>query len=247
MPSSVVHAFIAAIRAEPGTLWPLTKGSRTGISDDTACSFYWRPLLSAGSFISGTDLPLSFAPWLSFRSKAFRAMPPRIGLDPLSLITNADLAELLVLAHSHDESIRQSRTTIEMDPNFALAHNQLALAYLQKHMRNEAVAEPQKAAVIPEKPDGSGESGSRLRRTRPAWRAVKLFIDLKKGSSSGFSHAPEIAVIYAALGDRDQAMNWLDKGHEERFNPGVLLLPGFDPIRSDLKFQELVRRIGLNQ
>jgi len=54
-------------------------------------------------------------------------------LDPLSLIINADLAELLVLAHSYDESIRQSRKAIEMDANFALAHNQLAQAYLGKH------------------------------------------------------------------------------------------------------------------
>jgi tetratricopeptide (TPR) repeat protein len=57
-------------------------------------------------------------------------------LDPLSLIINADLAELLSLAHYYDESIRQSRKTIEMDPNFALAHNQLAQMYLQKtHVR----------------------------------------------------------------------------------------------------------------
>jgi hypothetical protein len=58
-------------------------------------------------------------------------------LDPLSLIINADPAELLVIAHSYDEPIRQSRKTIEMDPNFALAHNQLGQAYLQKHMYEE--------------------------------------------------------------------------------------------------------------
>jgi hypothetical protein len=53
-------------------------------------------------------------------------------------------------------------------------------------------------------------------------------------------------VIYAALNDKTQAMSWLEKGYEERFNPGVLLRPGFDPLRSDPRFQELVRRIGLN-
>jgi serine/threonine-protein kinase len=52
-------------------------------------------------------------------------------------------------------------------------------------------------------------------------------------------------MIYAALGNRDQAMNWLEKGYEERFNPGVLLRPGFDPLRSDPRFETLVRRIGL--
>ena len=56
---------------------------------------------------------------------------------------------------------------------------------------------------------------------------------------------PEIATIYVALGDRDQAMDWLEKGYEERFNPGVLLRPGFDPIRSDPRFQDMLRRIGI--
>jgi predicted Zn-dependent protease len=62
--------------------------------------------------------------------EAIAEMKKAENLDPLSLIINADLAELLVLAHSYDESILQSRKTIEMDPNFALAHNQLAQAYL---------------------------------------------------------------------------------------------------------------------
>ena len=167
-------------------------------------------------------------------------------LDPLSLIINADLAELLVLAHSYDESIRQSRKTIEMDPNFALAHNQLAQAYLEKHMNDEAVAELQRAAQLS---GGSPTVMANLARAYAACgkrsEAIKLLSDLKKRSNSIYSHGSEIAVIYAALGDTDQAMNWLEKGYEERFNPGVLLRPGFDPLRSDPRFRDLVRRIGL--
>jgi hypothetical protein len=75
--------------------------------------------------------------------------------------------------------------------------------------------------------------------------AVKLLNDLKMRSNPSHSHASEIAVIYVALGDTDQAMNWLEKGYEERFNPSVLLRPGFDPLRSDPRFEDLVRRIGL--
>jgi hypothetical protein len=71
--------------------------------------------------------------------------------------------------------------------------------------------------------------------------------DLKKRSASGDPHTAEIAMIYAALGNHDQAMTWLEKSYEERFNPGVLLRPGFDPLRSDPRFQDLVRRIGLPQ
>jgi len=167
-------------------------------------------------------------------------------LDPLSLIINADLAELLVLAHSYEESIRQSRKTIEMDPNFALAHNQLAQAYLQKHMNDEAVAELQEAAQLSgESPTVMANLGRAYAASGKRSEAIKLLSALKKRSNSIYSHGSEIAVIYAALGDTDQAMNWLEKGFEERFNPGVLLRPGFDPLRSDSRFQDLLRRIGL--
>ena len=178
--------------------------------------------------------------------EAIAEMRKAQNLDPLSLIINADLAEILVLAHAYDESIQQSRKTIEMDPNFALAHNQLAQAYLQKHIYDEAVAELQNAVQL------SGNSPTCIANLARAYvasgkrsEAVKLLNDLKKRSTSGYSYASEIAMIYLSLGDTDQAMNWLEKGYDERFNPGVLLRPGFDSLRSDSRFQGLLRRIGL--
>ncbi|HXP09948.1 MAG TPA: tetratricopeptide repeat protein, partial [Acidobacteriaceae bacterium] len=70
--------------------------------------------------------------------EAIAEMKKAESLDPLSLIINADLAELLVIAHSYDESVQQSHKTIEMDPNFAMAHNQLGQAYLQQRMYEQA-------------------------------------------------------------------------------------------------------------
>jgi tetratricopeptide (TPR) repeat protein len=178
--------------------------------------------------------------------EAIAEMKKAENLDPLSLIINADLAELFVLAHSADESIEQSRKTIAMDPNFALAHNQLAQAYLQKGMNAEAVGELQKALELS---PGSPTILANLARAYVASGnragAETLLADLMKRSTPITSYCSEIAVIYAALGDKDQAMSWLEKGFERRFNPGVMLRPGLDTLRSDPRFQDMLRRIGL--
>jgi TolB-like protein/DNA-binding winged helix-turn-helix (wHTH) protein len=178
-------------------------------------------------------------------SEALDEMRKAQHLDPLSLIINADLAELLLIAHFPDESVQQSRKTIEMDPGFALAHNQLGQAYLQKGMHDDAIAELQQAARL----SGSASTIANLARAEAAAgkrnEALQLLADLKSRSTSAYSNAAEIATVYAVLGDGDQAMSWLERGFRERFNPGVLLRPGFDPIRSNPRFQDLVRRVGL--
>jgi TolB-like protein/DNA-binding winged helix-turn-helix (wHTH) protein/Flp pilus assembly protein TadD len=177
---------------------------------------------------------------------ALTEMRKAASLDPLSLNINSDLAELLLIAHFPDESIQQSRKTIDMDPTFSAAHNQLGQGYLAKHLYAEAITELQKAIQL------SGDSPiftANLARAYVAANrkadAVELLNDLKRSSVPGYPLAAEIAMVYTALGDKDHAMTWLEKGYEERFNPGVLLRSCFDPIRSDPRFKELVRRIGL--
>ena len=183
---------------------------------------------------------------LGRNDEAIAEMRKAQNLDPLSLIINADLAELLLIAHFPDGAIQQSRKTIEMDSGFALAHNQLAQAYLEKHMFNDAISELQKAIPL------SGNSATCIANLARAYAAIgknaeatELLNDLKSRSARGSPFAAELAVVYAALGNKDQAMAWLEKGYEDRFNPGVLLRPGFDPLRSDPRFKDLVHRIGL--
>jgi TolB-like protein/DNA-binding winged helix-turn-helix (wHTH) protein/Tfp pilus assembly protein PilF len=167
-------------------------------------------------------------------------------LDPLSLIINADLAEFLLLTHSYDESVKQGRKIIEMDSTFAIGHKQLGDAYLLKQMDKEAVAELQKAVRLS---GGSPICIADLARAYVASgkmnEAVKLLSDLNKSSNASFTNAPQIAMIYASMGDNDQAMHWLERAYEERFNPSILLRSGFDPLRSDPRFEDLMRRIGL--
>ncbi len=185
---------------------------------------------------------------LGRNSDAISEMKKAQNLDPLSLIINADFAELLLIAHMTDASIQQSRKTIEMDANFPLAHNQLGLAYLQSGRLDEAISELRKAVELS---GGSPTCTANLARafalSRRRAEAVQILGDLKKRSRASSSNASEIAVVYAALGDNDEAMTWLEKGYEARFNPGVLLRPGFDALRGDARFQNLERRVGLAQ
>ena len=75
--------------------------------------------------------------------------------------------------------------------------------------------------------------------------AVIQALEERHGETS--SNGASLALAYIGLGDNDQAMFWLNKAFEARFNPSILLRPGFDNIRSDPRFQLLVHRIGLPQ
>jgi TolB-like protein/DNA-binding winged helix-turn-helix (wHTH) protein/Tfp pilus assembly protein PilF len=178
--------------------------------------------------------------------EAIAEMEKAENLDPISPIINADLAELLLIQHLPDESIQQSLTSIEMNPGFAYGHVQLAQAYIEKRMFKGAVRELQKAIQI------SGESPALNANLARAYaglgrkaEAVALLNNLKSSSVPGDAHATYIAMIYTALGNKDEAFIWLNQGYEERFNPGVLTRPCFDPLRSDSRFQDILRRVGL--
>jgi TolB-like protein/DNA-binding winged helix-turn-helix (wHTH) protein/Tfp pilus assembly protein PilF len=179
--------------------------------------------------------------------EAISEMRKAQNVDPLSLIINAELAELLLITHLTDQSIDQSRKTIDLDVNFPLAHNQLGVAYLQQQRREEAIAELEKAVQL------SGGNPTCIANLARAYavrdgthEVLQLLANLKQPRGS-YSNASEIAMVYAAIGEMDQAMTWLNRAYRERFNPSVLLRPGFDPLRADARFQDLERRVGLGR
>ena len=185
---------------------------------------------------------------LGRNSEAITEIRRAESLDPLSLIISADLADVLLIARRYEESIEQSRKTMEMDPRFAVTHYQLGQAFVQKHMYKEGITELQKAIGF--------SGGNKTFRSNLAYayatsgrrnEALEILNDLKTRPNNGFSNASEIALIYVGLDEKDQAMTWLEKAYGERFNPSVLLRPCFDPLRSNPRFQDLLRRIGLNR
>ena len=167
-------------------------------------------------------------------------------LDPLSLIIGADLADALCIDHRYDESIMESKKTLELEPNFAIAHYELGQAFEQKHMHGDAIVEFQRAIEL----SGHNEAfDSNLAHVYAVLgrktEAMKIAEDLEAHHDRNPSVDAHVALIYVGLGDPEQAMIWLNKAYEARFNPSILLRPAWDPLRSDPRFTALLARIGL--
>jgi len=171
-------------------------------------------------------------------------------LDPLSLIINAAVASTLFYARRYDEAIEQYRKVEEMDANFIPADWSLAVAYEQEGMYREALAEKQRVlrhAGNPELAAALGEAYAASGYKAALRRLLKEL--LKERWQRGAGGAFDIARTYAALGQKDEALTWLEKALEERAGATVRLKadPEFDPLRPDPRFQDLLRRIGLPQ
>ena len=118
----------------------------------------------------------------------------------------------------------------------------------QGQMRDDAVREFQTALRLsPGSPIYAANLARAYASSGKRADAEQLLQRLKEGASAAYSNAAEVAMVYAALGDKNQAMAWLERGFSERFNPGVLLRPGFDSLRADPRFQDLVNRVGLTR
>jgi TolB-like protein/DNA-binding winged helix-turn-helix (wHTH) protein/tetratricopeptide (TPR) repeat protein len=167
-------------------------------------------------------------------------------LDPLSLIISADLADALCIAHRLDESVKQSQRTLEFDPNFALGHYQLGQAYEQQAQHERAIAEFEKAIAIGGHADSfDANLAYSLAVSGHRQEAKTILANMLARNEQNPSAQSNIALIYVGLGDADQALAWLGKAYESRFNPSILLRPTFDSLRSDARFQALRRRMGL--
>ena len=165
-------------------------------------------------------------------------------VDPLSLYENANLGWHLHIAGRPDEAIKQLKITLEMDPNYFMAHFDLGEVYRQKKMYREAIAAFQKAISLS---NGSPAAIAELGHTyavagnkEEAKRVIDKLKELIK--QNNYVSSCDIAVIYAGLGEKDEAFVWLETAYQQRdgWLAGHLKTnPRFDSLRSDPRFQDL--------
>lgn len=167
-------------------------------------------------------------------------------LDPLSLIIRSDVADALCSLHLFEESVQQSRKTLALDPNFAVGHFQLAEALVQQRQYDAAIGEFQRAITI------SGHLAAFDANLAHAYavsgrkaEALQIALDMESRADLNPSADANIALIYVGLGNLDQAMAWLNKAYDARFNPSILIRAAFDPLRADARFRDLRHRVGL--
>jgi eukaryotic-like serine/threonine-protein kinase len=168
-------------------------------------------------------------------------------LDPLSLIINAEIGVSYTFAGQYDRSIEQFRKTLEMDPGFYFAHRNLGVAYEMKGNFREALSEYQTARRLADDPSLLGDIGHVLAISGNRDEAVKTLAQMKEISKGRYVPAYVFALIYAGLDNKDQAFQWLEKSYQDReANLCFFKIdPQMKPLRSDPRFSDLVRRIGL--
>jgi tetratricopeptide (TPR) repeat protein len=145
-----------------------------------------------------------------------------------------------------DPIVEQSRKTIEMDPTFPTAYQNLGRAYEMKGMYAEAVATFQESnRGIPGRGLASLPRADAL--AGKVEEAQKLLAQLKELSARRYVSPYQIAMIYAGLGDKEQTFAWLEKAYQQRVHNLAFLKvePELDGLRSDPRFADLVRRVGL--
>jgi eukaryotic-like serine/threonine-protein kinase len=167
-------------------------------------------------------------------------------LDPFGITVNIWLASTLYYSHQYDRAIEQFRRTLELYPEWGDLHSSIGDCYAQKRMFAEAIAEWQKAPALA----GDAQLAANLEHAYVSsgyTGYLQKRLDWLEASAQTKPVSPlEFAYTYALLGDKDHVLEWLEKAYEER-DPWLYVKaePRLDNLRSDPRFKDLVRRLGL--
>jgi len=175
-----------------------------------------------------------------------------VELDPFSLALNTDLGALLYYARRYDQAVKQLRKAVDMEPNYWFSRTLLGLAYEQQGDLSAALDELQKASKLgleSETPYPLAELGHAYAQSGRQGEAEQVLRELAKRGAQGYVCPYYLATVYVGLGKKEQALAFLWKAYAYRSGSVAFLKadPELDPLRSDPRFVELVREVGLPQ
>ena len=169
-----------------------------------------------------------------------------VELDPLSLVINSNLGVAYIHAGRLDDVIAQLRKTVELDGTFYYARYNLALALELKGLIPEAMAEYQKATSMTDDPVPLGMLGRLYASHGQKDEALKILQRLRENREQRYTAAYGLALIYLGLGDRNEALNWLEQGYREHdgFNIGPIRIdPLLAPLHGDPRLKRSRKRL----
>ena len=179
--------------------------------------------------------------------KALAEIKLAITLDPLSLRNNAEEGQALFFAKDYDNALNRLQQTIDLDPNFWLAHLFISRVYTEKGMHSEAVAEAEKAGELSGNTQSNAYRAYALAKWDKLSEARVVLNELLKSASETYVPPYNIAVAYDAVGERDKALDYLEKGFSDRDVRMVFLKvePQWDSLRSERRFVDLIKRMKI--
>jgi len=168
-------------------------------------------------------------------------------LDPLSSIIATNLGDNFRLARRYDDAIAQYKKVLARSPNFSYAHLALARAYGLKGMYPEALAEMQKALELDPDSSDKGWMGFLIARSGKRDEALSILNDLKQKAGRGYIPNDGIAVIYLALGNKQEALDYLEKHMVDRAETASIYAvdPDLDELRAEPRFKAMLKRMNL--
>ena len=191
-----------------------------------------------------------FLAWLGRFEEALAEARRGRELDPLSLPAIRNVGAILYCARNYDQAISEWQRALERDPNYVLVNADLGRAYVQKRKYAEAIVQFQKAAkLLGAEPGGVATNeawlGNALALADRKQDALQIIDLLKERSERMYVPPISFAMVYTGLGDKDKAFTWLERAYQDRCGDMQLLrvLPVWDPLHSDPRFQELLRRM----
>jgi tetratricopeptide (TPR) repeat protein len=168
--------------------------------------------------------------------------------DPLSVLLSSDAGQAYYWARRYDEAIKQYQQSIEMDPSDPSSQLGIGTVYEQLGRHDEAIAAYQRAITASERSSAIlGPLGHALAKSGKRGEALRILEELKAMSRHRYVSPYDLAILYTGLGEKDKAIEQLNRAYEERAGWIIDLKvePFFDFLRSDARFQELVRRLKL--